>query len=200
MLSLRSRLFIVISLAVLIVLAISVALLLRSKKKDTPEVSNTTPTGQVNTPGGSNGTTGGTTNQPGGTVPAPVVKQLTTVEVEQNGVTQLAKIFIERYNTYSTDNNYDNIREVESMVTAALWKRISGRLTTTSTGPFVGVTTRAISAELGGWTGASADVMVQTAQVSQKDGAAAQTTYQGVTIFFIKQGDNWLVDKFEWQK
>lgn len=201
MLSLRTRLFVVISLAVLLILAISVVLLLRSRSSKDTNNPDTTPSDQTGTPvSPNNGATGGTPTQPIGTTPAPVVKQFSPLEVEQAGVKQLAKIFIERYNTYSTDNNYDNIREVESMVTGGLWKRISGRLSIPAApGPFVGVTTRAVSAELGGWDSATADVLVQTHQVTVKNGVTTQT-YQGVKIFFLKQGSNWLIDKFEWQK
>lgn len=189
MMSLRSRIFVLLSLIIFVILAISIGLLVLRDKPEGEVPNDKAPAG---------------TNEPvvGGSVSAenvpntPLPIQTNPLEVEQNGVKQLARVFVERYNTYSTENDYANIREVEELVTPALWTRISARLSTPPAGPFIGVTTRAVGATLGAWEDAAATVTVKAYRATTKDGATTNTN-QDVTVYFVKTGDAWLVDKFE---
>ena len=194
MLSLRARLFIIISLVVLFILGISLLLII-ARKNPTPTV---VPGGneQVNTISINNGVT---LAQNGVTVTPPsgaVIKPATPLEAEQNAVKQLARIFLERYSTYSTDNDYQNITDVQELVTPEMWIKISARMKTAPTaGSFVGVTTNVISMDLGDWSADKAMVVFKTNSVEEKN-SITSSTYQTVQVFLVKTGDNWLVEKF----
>lgn len=198
MLTLRARIFAVISLAVLVVLAISVLLLIRGKVAQAPEAAET-PGAPTNIIDQSNFDQNRQIIAPAATVtPQPIVARLSPLEIEKNSVKQLAKIFVERFNTYSSDNNGQNIREVQNIVTSAMWKRLSGRLGAKSTGPFVGSTTDVLSLELSSWDPPSATVTLRTRQALEEKGTKT-TSYKTIAVKLTKVNSAWLVTSYEWQ-
>ncbi|MBI5729270.1 MAG: hypothetical protein HY983_03480 [Candidatus Magasanikbacteria bacterium] len=200
--SLRTRLFIIISIVVLFVLGVSVFLVVSSKKK---AVAPGTTDGQPGAPAGSDVIDNSNFDQsrlPGATppaAPAPAnlpIKPSTALEVEQNAAKQIAKIFVERYNTFSTDNNLQNIREVEELVTPTLWKKLSARLGSTTPAPFyMVITTQAFSTSIADWQDATAQVTIQTNKTTQKNGAIT-TARETITVTMTKLGNSWLVDSY----
>ncbi len=191
--SLRARIFIIVSILVLLVLGISLFLVVRSRNKSANPPSNTT-TGSVGSNTQTNGQTQTGTQTPAG-LPA---KTVTPEEAEKNGVIQLAKVFVERYGTYSTDNNFQNIIEVKSFVTPALWLKISAQMNTkTTTQSFVGMTTKVISMNLTSWSDTQATVELKTTRTQEKDGMVT-TSYQTATVNMVKVNSVWLVDKLVW--
>lgn len=200
MFTLRARLFIIISFVVLVILAISIVLLIRSKTK--PPASGL-PAGAI-TPT-SNIIDQSNFNQNQGIITAPPVVAPTAppkpsaLEVEQNSVKQLAKIFTERLNTYSSDNSWQNIKDVETLVTPALWKQISAKLGTTPSGGFVGSTTVALTNVLGTWNSEQVTVTLQVRQTTEQKGAQT-VAYKTIVITLAKASGSWLVDSYAWQK
>jgi hypothetical protein len=191
--TLRSRLFIIISLIILVVLGISLFLVVRGRKAAAPEGQTPAPGGQATVPSGQAGETGELKTVV--TQPAPP-RKLTTLEAEQNGVKQLANIFIERFQSYSTDADFQNVREIESMVTPALWKRLSSKISDTPpSGPFVGVTTEVVVATLKEWNPPSATIHLKTRVITEKNGAVTRT-FPEYDVTLVKSGNDWLVDSF----
>ncbi len=190
--SLRARIFIIISIVVLLILGISIFLIVRNKNKNT-EPQTTAP--QTNGTPQSNGNQTVIGDQAPAGLPA---KTATTLEAEKNGVSQLAKFFVERYGTYSSDNEFQNIKEVETFVTAALWSRISAPMNSKNTTQgFVGMTTKVISVELSAWSDTAATVELKTTRIEEKDGVVS-TRYQNSTVEMVKQNGVWLADKLVW--
>lgn len=193
---LRTRLFIIISIIVLFVLGVSVFLLVSTRKKTavpapngvSPSVIDSNNFDQSKLPGATPPATPAPTNLP--------VKPLTALETEQNAVKQIAKIFVERYNTFSTDNNFQNIREVQEIVTPTLWKKLSARLGSTTPAPlYMVVTTASVSTSITDWQNMSAQVTVQTRKNTQKNGVITAVN-ETFTVTMAKLGNNWLVDSF----
>ncbi len=197
MLSLRSRIFILISILVLIVLGISLVLSIASKKKaETAPAPGTAPEGAAPQVIEQGNFAPGSISSPVVTPPTGLtVKPATPAEVIQNGVKQLAKIFMERYGTYSTENNFQNIREVADLVTPALWTKISARLDSKPSSEFLGVTTNVVGAEILSWQESEAVVSLKLVRTEDKSGAVT-AVQQTATITLIKAGEKWLVDKF----
>ena len=199
MLSLRTRIFIVTSLVVLFILGVSLILFISSKKKMAQ------PEGAASN---ANGPVVDQTNFDSATIvpspEAPVtaglkVKPPTTEEAVKNAAKQTAKIFVERYGSYSTDNNYQNIREVESLVTEALWTKISGKLNSPiPTGAFNGLTTLILSGEFNSWDGQSAELTLKTRRQENRAGVLS-SAYQDIAVSLVRQGDNWYVNSFQWK-
>lgn len=198
MLSLRTRIFIIAGIVALFILGTSLFLYVISKKKtaSTPPQPITADTviDQTNfdisvtvTPPPASVTTGLT------------VKPPTTEEAIKNAAKQTAKIFVERYGSYSTDNNYQNIREVESLVTDAVWAKIGVKLNSPApSGAFSGMTTLVLSSEFNSWDGQRADLILKTRRQENKMGVMANT-YQDITVSLVRSGDNWLVSSFQWK-
>lgn len=199
MISLRTRLFIIISLVVLFLLAISIFLVMRGKNKTSVEGENLP-------------TTVDSTNfvapiaapdviNPESVAPGVTVKKATTLEAEQNGVIQLARIFTERFNTYSSDNGYNNIRDVEALVSTDLWKTISAPLSRSykPSTVFVGSIARVISAELVDWQASQASVKFGL-NVSEDRAGTITTRQRELVVELIKTDASWLVNKYTWVK
>lgn len=199
--SLRTRIFIIISLIVLVILGISILAWVFGKKDGAVNPDeNKTPAQQANLPAGTvlyNGAPVVVAPAEQGLKPRPI----TTLETEQNSVRQLARIFTERYNSYSSDADFQNIREVQDLVTDALWAQISGPLSGNSpvSANFVGVTASVIGTELAAWQNGAAKVILKTVLVEEKNGVKS-TRQRTANVELIKSSGKWLVDKFVWEK
>lgn len=192
--SLRARIFIIVSVIILLVLSVSIFLYVRGKNKNnnpTP-VDNapvSTSTGEVVLPSGQ-----GATEIPAG-LP---VKTVTPLEAQKNGVEQLAKTFVERYGTYSTDNESQNIKESQALVTRALWAKISTGLTAPSSNQaFYGITTKVISMDLSSWSETKAMVTLRAMRTEDKNGTVSSRN-QTVTVEMVKEGTVWLANSIAW--
>jgi hypothetical protein len=192
---LRARLFIIISLIVFVILSISIFLVIRSKK-----IKNTATPATVQTTTDLNSSQS-VIDQNGSVITSTqaVIKTLTTEEVEKNSVRQMAKIFIERYSSYSTDNKYQNIIEVKSLCSQSLYTEISAIMNSTQTGSFFGVTTQVLSSKITAWdkTAGTAGVEIRTKRTEEKNGATS-VYYQDATVEMTKASSGWLVNKFKW--
>ncbi|HSR89613.1 MAG TPA: hypothetical protein VLK22_04475 [Candidatus Udaeobacter sp.] len=197
--SLRARIFIIVSILVFFVLVVSIFLIVRQKKINAPvpqvgvsgNSSSAQNNGQPSNP-----------NAVGEQAPAGVsIKKPTSIEVEKNAVEQLAKVFIERYGTFSTDNNFQNIKDVSTLVTQSLWSKISASISskpaTGSAQSFDGVTTKVINADLTAWSDSKASVELKLTRTEEKNGSVS-TRYQNVSLELVKTDSLWLVDKVTW--
>lgn len=197
MTTLRSRIFIIISLVVLIILAISIGLIVMSKKKQaatTAETTPTTTTGKIDSTNFPAQITTPATVIPSGTT----VKPATTEETMKNAAKQLAKIFVERYGSYSSDASGANIRAVEPLVTKDLWAVLSQRLNVKYNGDFIGVTTKVISTNVTDYSASGATVELNSQRTTTKGTAVVEST-QAATVKLVKSGDSWLVDDIKWK-
>lgn len=192
--SLRARIFIIVSILVLLILGISVFLVVRNKNK-TVEPQTIIPTN--NTVTTSNGQNSNGTQVPE-SLPAKVVSPL---EAEKNGAQQLAKVFVERYGTYSSDNNFQNIKEAQTLVTESMWSKISApisaKITTSANQNFTGMTTKVISMDLTSWSDSKATVELKTSRTEEKN-RVVTTRYQNATVEMVKLNGVWLVNKLLW--
>ncbi len=194
--SLRARIFIIVSILVLLVLGISIFLIVGNKNKNSqPQTGAPQNNSSVVTGTGQPGAQTTIGAQAPAGLPAKVA---TPLETEKNGAQQLAKVFLERYGTYSSDNNFQNIKDVETLVTRSLWSKISAPISSKTTAQsFVGVTTKVVSMDLTAWSDAKAVVEFKTMRVEERNGVV-NTKYQNATVVLIKQGSSWLVDTLVW--
>lgn len=194
MISLRARIFIIVSLVVLFVLGVSVFLVVKSRNKNNPTANNTA--GSGNTAG-----TGSTLNG----APLPVanlenvkVPKVSTLETEQRAVQNLAKIFVERLNSYSSESRYQNMKDVESMATDSYWKQLSVKIPANipnSSPNFYAVSVSAYGAKLASWSDKSASVDLQLKITEEKGGQITKKDAQA-KVTLVKTGTSWLVDNF----
>lgn len=194
MFSLRTRLFIIISLAILFILGVSIFLYVRSKDK-----SNTTNGGVDNT-GQTNGGNNISNNSPLEVTNLENVEvpKMSSTEIQQKAVKNLAKIFVERLNSYSSESRYQNMKDVESLATPNYWKQLSAKIPAnipTASPNFYAVSVEAYGANLSSWTDSAAGVDLQLKITEEKSGVITKKDAQA-KVNLIKIGNDWLVDNF----
>jgi hypothetical protein len=200
MLSLRARIFIIISLLVLVVLGITIFLLVRSKNAPTSSDSAVTTDSATQT---------GLNLVPASLVPVANISNnikvtpLTSLETQQKGVQQIARIFLERYNSYSAESRYQNVLDVQTLVTKSFWAQLSAQLSpgaANGTIPaFSSVVTKAYTTKLDAWSEKTTLVELQVKITEEKNGSITNRD-AGAKVTLVNENGNWLVDKFEWIK
>lgn len=204
MLSLRARLFFIISLIVMAILGISLFLIFKPKPTPTIVVDNGVQNGGVNTPTNNNQNGGVVVENPlaGGELAKNItVKPATKVENQENSVRQLAKIFYERYGTYSSDNNYQNILDVKTLVTPEYWQTLSAKIKSApdTSQPFVGVTATVLMMELSEIKDADAKVYLK-ANINEEKNSVIANRYQELTVSLTKKDGAWFVSAIDLMK
>ncbi len=200
MLSLRQRIFVIISVVLGLIAAIVLGILVFQKMK-VPATSTSTVSGPDidfgkildQLPPGTS------TNTPPGFVSVQPTekKQLTSAEVEQQYVRQLARLFVERFGSFSNQNQNQHIDEVQSLVTQEMAEWVeTQRLTQGSA--YSGVTTRVIEHRLDSFQDGEAVVAVGVQEYHE--GVETNTTYRHGTVRLVKEGDTWKVDGLFWEK
>ncbi|GEM_PF-1967614 len=203
MISLRARIFVVISLIVFVVLSISIFLFVRSKKQATikeqvvvvdgssPDKIDNKASVPALVP-----TTDNTSNLK--------VNPVSSLDIQQNAAKQIAKIFLERFNSFSSESQYQNVRDVQTLVSKSYWNQLSAKLPATKVGqnittPFSSTVTKVYSAKIVEWSDQLATVDLQAKIMEEKNGVIKNLDKQA-RVDLTSDGKNWLVDKFEWVK
>jgi len=110
---------------------------------------------------------------------------------------QVAKIFVERFSTYSTQNGNQHIRDVLPMATPVMERWIKTQEVEQSK-EYSGVSTRVVTNELISIDGDSAVVKIDVQQiVSNNSGTTIEDKTGRVELVWI-DGD-WKVDGFFWE-
>ena len=200
MLSLRQRIFVIISIVLGLVLATVLAIVALQKSKTSPTPTST-PTGQDidfgkildELPAGTN------TNTPPGfvSVEPEEVKQLTPTEMEQQYVRQLARLFVERFGSYSNQNRNQHIDEAKPLATEQMAEWVEKqRLSQERT--YSGVTTRVIEHRLDSFQDGQATVAIGVQELHE--GVDTSTVYRHGTVRLVKEGETWKVDGLFWER
>lgn len=187
---LRTKIFIFISIGVLIVLSVSVLLLVQAKR---PTENSTPNQNQPPLSETTNGTPETVVNQATEFPAGLLIKPATDAEAERQGVSQLARAFVERYYSYSTDSNYQNAGDVQPMVTALYWRKIQDNFSSIQPDSFSGVTTDVVGITSASIDGSEATVGIQARRTLEKDGNSTITPVK-YTITLVKTGSTWLIN------
>ena len=156
-------------------------------------------------PGSTNGT-----NQPQITIPAsqnvpPEQQQAAVAQHVQNaGVETVAKLFVERYGSYSTEAQFQNIRDVMPLATATYAAELQAQIDHAPTPTdFYGVTTVVLSVNVDQMDDAagSAHAVVSTQRTESKGSPQDRHVfYQTIELTFAKEGGQWKVADATWKQ
>ncbi len=129
------------------------------------------------------------------TVTTPVAPQHATA-------TTVARIFVERFGSYSTDVDYANVTDVLPMVTDSLKTQlqdIAEDARKTADDSYYGVSTNVIKITEDAKSDIATTLTVKT-QREEAFGSPSNTTvrYQDIRVEFVKVGEDWLVSAFTW--
>lgn len=142
-----------------------------------------------------------------GAIPTETIIEAEVADVEpatagEASAETVAKNFVERFGTYSSDVAFTNVEEVQELSTASYYSVLQGQVfTVPDNTEYSGRTTRAISTTLiDGSEELGRMVFEVTVQNELASGTRANASieYTTATITVVKQGEDWLVDGFQW--
>lgn len=123
--------------------------------------------------------------------------------VQASGVTTVAKIFTERFGSFSNEANFQNVRDVLPLMTNS-FRAATEKSLATKTAPtgFYGITTRVITVSVVSQdeTKGTAKIDLSTQRVEENGSAQKTTTkYQDIELTFLKESGVWKVDSATWR-
>jgi len=130
-------------------------------------------------------------NQTTTEIPAPIAEDSLKIDL-----TNQARSFIERYGSYSTDSNYENLQELlpkmaQPLKTETELRIKKGVKNDMAVGNFLGLTTKVISINLDKFTPDSEAIF--SAEIQEQAAHPGQTdiSYKTVKLTFVKSADEW---------
>lgn len=115
----------------------------------------------------------------------------------------VARSFVERFGSFSTESDYANVDDVMTLATSSLQARlqsIAEEARRDISSSYYGVSTRVIAMEVTTETENTASMKITTQRQESIDSPAnTSTSYQEIDLQLVKNGDTWLVDDFQWQ-
>lgn len=169
-----------------------------TKPVQTPESAATSGQTGLNVAGTSQPATG---TKPTGTAPAAAETVASSPTLRYDQLRPLAKTFAERYLTFSTAGDYENLSDAQLMMTPAFAARTAAQIKANRAQPaaadFFGVTSRAVSLEVVAYdeTAKTATVLADLNRQERGNGGVLRTPYnQRLTIMFVMTDGEWKID------
>ncbi len=198
-LTLRARIFIVISIVVLIILAISITLVVVFKQNNTTEEGALGENQNVDQQTQNNNQNFNTSIQPTVVSQDLVLKPQTTEEKMRLASENIAKIFIERYGSYSTDNPGQNLKDLQVLCSVDLWNVLKKKIDSmVASKEFTGVTTRAFSSSIVSYENDKSIVNIISIRQENKENVLREYN-QEAEVTLVRNGNSWLVDDIKWK-
>lgn len=164
--------------------------------------SNNTNTANTNT----SNTTSGTINTNSGTsanTNTTTTPTETPVVDDSAAVLRLARIVVERYGSFSNQNNFENITSLEPFMTERFKKESADYITSNQAdsqpSDYYGISTEVLSLEATKVEGNDATVMVTTQRIESKGNADPTKFNQTAEVRLEKVESNWKVDNITWK-
>lgn len=132
--------------------------------------------------------------------PTPITQEPKTEAVLKTA----ARTFAERFGSYSNESNYENLKDLQSMMTAKMRAWTDDYITQNplSDSEFFGITTKALSIDIITINDneTQAQIVVNTQRLEKKGDADEPTVYyQQILISLVRENEQWKVDQANWQ-
>lgn len=146
------------------------------------------------------------------TLPATDTTQKPTTTIDPADVPQvqevsagtIARTFVERIGSYSSESDYQNVNDVSSIVTTELAAQLEedaeeARAQSPDNGGYYGISTSYVGAKNIEESDAAITLLVQT-QREESFGSPGNSTvrYQTVEVTLVKEGQDWKVSEYTW--
>ncbi|MBI5369676.1 hypothetical protein HZA85_00570 [Candidatus Uhrbacteria bacterium] len=119
------------------------------------------------------------------------------------GATTLAKLFAERYGSYSNEAHFQNLFDVMPLMTESFAQKTKAFVaSTTLPDTYYGVSTRVLTVKVEALDDAAgtATISMQTQrEVAQGSTQNVNVMYQEIRLSLVKQAGVWKVDSADWQ-
>ncbi|MBU4332016.1 hypothetical protein KKD19_00100 [Patescibacteria group bacterium] len=136
-------------------------------------------------------------------MPPPIA--VSPEEVKRGQLAQFSSSFAEKFGSYSSQNNYQNFKELKVFMTPQMWSWVENNLIISGEGDkdiYYGQTTKALSTQENSYdaVGGNAEFLVKCQRQEAGDNFVnPRVYYQDITIELERYGDNWLVAAAYWQ-
>ena len=180
---------IIIAVVVILLLAAVIFLLFRSQPA--PTRVEPVPNVQIDEP---TKTSTGVTKVPTAQIPSTGAVSAATI----------ARSFVERFGSFSSETNYLNVDDVKALATESFaqeLEKIAETARKNATDGYYGISTRLLTTATKEEAVDTAIIIITT-QREEATGSPANTNVfvQDITVELQKVGDSWLVNGFSWEK
>ncbi len=192
-LSRRNLIIIISSIAVLLVV---VVVLWQFKGSDNKPVDNSQVNNQLD-----DSPSAITNNNAAIEVPLGQTEQITDQTSQKYQLQAKARLFAEKFGSYSTDNPFANIASVKDLTTPFYQSQLDGLVKSEVSQEFYSVTTRAMAIQVDEESDSKAVVSVNT-QRQETVGREGQpmVKYQALELSMVLVNNDWLVNGAKWQE
>lgn len=126
------------------------------------------------------------------------------VAVKETSPITVARTFVERLGSYSSESEAENIDDILPMATASFQKELESLAKSaraSSDGSYYGVSTLVVTSPKTVSASETQTVLSMTTQREETKDEPGNTTikYQSITITLVKSGTTWLVDGYTWK-
>lgn len=130
-------------------------------------------------------------------IPAPLpnepVQVLNDRTIEERvGAKQAARIFVERFGTYSNQNDNEHIALTRLLATPSMQEWIKTREVVQG-GDFIGVTTEVLASSISTLTDTSAEILIQVREIRESQTGIDTTLKNGRVVLELSESGVWLV-------
>lgn len=196
MLDFRKRIYVIVGVVVGLIISLVLFLLyFHSPKSQVSKEINSgiSQTGEINTPQ--------STSVSPATVSKPLIQSAKQAKLivppADFYVKQLSGIFIERFLSFSNQNNNQHLYDVVGLVTEKMAKWVMAQAVKPS-GEYQGINTTVVASSIKTITADKATVLVGVQRVYE--GKESKTEYKSGQVELVKVGQEWKVDGFYWDK
>jgi hypothetical protein len=132
----------------------------------------------------------------------PTPETATPVTAAPASASTVARVFVERFGSYSTESGYTNIDDVMTLTTTDLQGRLRSLVEEAQKnveGQYYGVSTRLMGSKTEVTSDTAITFLVSTQRQESFDSPAnTSVRYQDIRISLVKSGENWLISDFTW--
>ncbi len=115
-------------------------------------------------------------------------------------VEETAFSFAERFGSYSSDNPFGNLEDLQSLMTPELEKEVQEIIAAgTERQEYYGYDARALSSRFLSFSEDRAVILVSTQRVRYFENQSSKVYYQDIRLELVKQPDGWKVAEAVWQ-
>lgn len=126
-----------------------------------------------------------------------------TVEPVDLTLKRLSELFAERYGSFSSDSNFQNVTELKPYMTDKMKIAADNYVDSeqgNSSPDFKSIVTKVLSTNIGSTSGGEVEVRLSTQRIESGDTFADNDVYyQDIVLELVQDGDQWLIDSATWQ-
>lgn len=112
---------------------------------------------------------------------------------------QTARYFTEIFGSYSSDNNFQNLKDLKSLMTTTYWAKWEKDLANITSNTTYSVWSQAMNATIDQYSASAGTVTVLCKRGERKSKTEKENIfYQSAQVNLVKVNGTWLVDKVVW--